>query len=479
MFRGAFYMTIAKLVLVLTGFLLHTILGRWLGPEQFGIFGVINSFIVILEFILLASIARGVSKFIAEDEDKARTIINAGFKIQSVIGIAIFCIFFFGADLIANLLNDPILSVYFRMLSFLIPIAGFAVIYEFALNGVKAFGRQATILIIFHISRLIATLFFVYIELSVKGALMGIILSDIIRLLAGRYFCRDFRSKGDFPFKRLLTFSLHIGIYSIAGTLLFNIDLIAVKVLLKENLFAGLYTSALSIARMPWFIAGAVSMALFPLASKSISDGNDDLTKKYLSQTLRYVLAICIPFSFLINATSQSLVPMLFGQGYADAAAPLNILIIGMSFMTINTILNTVILAGERPFIAVAIGMSLVLIDIILNIFLVPEMGITGAAWATTITGITGCVLSGGYLFHRFGFRVNLGSAARILLSSVIIYFIATFYLAEGFMLFANYIALSIVFFVLLIILGEITLEDIMNLKGSILKKLQKEKIAV
>ncbi len=479
MFRGTFYMTIAKLVLVLTGFLLHTILGRWLGPEQFGIFGIINSFIVMLEFILLASIARGVSKFIAEDEDKARTIINAGFKIQSVIGIAIFCIFFFGADLIANLLNDPELSVYFKMFSFLIPIAGFAVIYEFALNGVKAFGRQAIIMIIFHISRLIATLFFVYIGLSVKGAIMGLILSDIIRLLAGRYFCKDFRSEGDFPLKQLITFSLHIGIYSVAGTLLFNIDLIAVKVLLKENLFAGLYTSAQAIARMPWFIAGAISMALFPLVSRSISEGDDELTKKYLNQTLRYVLAICIPFSFLINATSQSLLPMLFGQVYADAATPLNILIFGMSFMTINTILNTVILASERPFVAVAIGMVLVLIDIILNIFLVPKMGINGAAWAATITGIAGCVLSGGYLFYRFNIRVNLASAARILLSSIIVYFIATLYLTEGFMLFANYIALSIVFFVLLIILGEFTIGDIMNLKGSILKKLQKEKIAV
>src|SRR3990170_7093203 len=146
---------------------------------------------------------------------------------------------------------------------------------------------------------------------------------------------------------------------------------------------------------------------------------------------MRYVLAICIPFSFLINATSQSLLPMLFGQGYADAATPLNILIFGMSFMTINTVLNTVILASERPFVAVAIGMVLVLIDIILNIFLVPKMGINGAAWAATITGIAGCVLSGGYLFYRFNIRVNLASAARILLSSIIVYFIATLYLAE------------------------------------------------
>jgi len=117
--------------------------------------------------------------------------------------------------------------------------------------------------------------------------------------------------------------------------------------------------------------------------------------------------------------------------------------------------------------------------SIVLNLTLIPIMGIDGAAWAATVTNIVGCALAGGYVYIRFNAFVNFASAVRILLASIITYLIAIFYPAEGFMLFANYIFLSIVFFVLLVILGEITIDDIMNLKGSVFKTLKKEKVAV
>src|SRR3990172_9893642 len=190
MIRGTIYITCSRAALILSGFVLNVILGRWLGPEQFGVFGIINSIGTTIELILLSSLAKGVSKFIAENERSIRSIINGGLLIQAISGLFIFGVLFFGADLIASLLNDQEMAIYFRMLSLFIPIAGLAFVYESALNGIRYFGNQAVITIIFHITRLIGAIFFVYIGLSLKGAILGLIVADIVRLFIGRCFCK-------------------------------------------------------------------------------------------------------------------------------------------------------------------------------------------------------------------------------------------------------------------------------------------------
>jgi len=479
MIRGTIYITCSRAALILSGFVLNVILGRWLGPEQFGVFGIINSIGTTIELILLSSLAKGVSKFIAENERSIRSIINGGLLIQAISGLFIFGVLFFGADLIASLLNDQEMAIYFRMLSLFIPIAGLAFVYESALNGIRYFGNQAVITIIFHITRLIGAIFFVYIGLSLKGAILGLIVADIVRLFIGRYFCKGLRAKGNYNMKSLVKFGFQTAMLSFTTILLVNIDIVAVKVLLKDGAFTGFYNATLTISRMPSFMVGALGVTLFPLIVKSISENNEELTKRYISQSVKYLLLFIIPMTFLISATSEGLISILYGEVYSASARSLSILIFGWAFLTLNMMFNMIILAGDKPYIAVIMGLFLIPFSIVLNLTLIPIMGIDGAAWAATVTNIVGCALAGGYVYIRFNAFVNFASAVRILLASIITYLIAIFYPAEGFMLFANYIFLSIVFFVLLVILGEITIDDIMNLKGSVFKTLKKEKVAV
>jgi Na+-driven multidrug efflux pump len=124
-------------------------------------------------------------------------------------------------------------------------------------------------------------------------------------------------------------------------------------------------------------------------------------------------------------------------------------------------------------------GLFLIPFSIFLNLTLIPIMGIDGAAWAATVTNIVGGALAGGYIYIRFNALVNFASVARILLSSIIIYLIAVFYPAKGFMLFANYMILSVVFFFLLILFKEITREDISAVKDKIFRIMQREKVTV
>ena len=64
--KGAFYPSVSQAVMVVTGFIRNLYLGRTFGPEQYGVFGVINAFIMINETVLLRGIYDTMSKFVKQ-----------------------------------------------------------------------------------------------------------------------------------------------------------------------------------------------------------------------------------------------------------------------------------------------------------------------------------------------------------------------------------------------------------------------------
>lgn len=460
---------------MLSGCFLHAILARWLGPEQYGIFGIISAFIIMIEAILLGPVARGVAKFIAQNEESSRSIINGGLKTQGIISFTIFMIFFLCAQPIADLLNDSNLGQYIKIFSLLIPVSAFYFIYESALNGKKFFGKQAITGIIFSIVKVMAVIFFVYLGYGVIGAIYGLILADFIRLVIGRHFCRQLTSKGDFDQKKLNKFALQMVILSSTSVLLWNIDLMAVKILLKENLQTGLYVSAQTLARFPIFIFGPISMTLFPFIAKSISEGDKELTGKYIDRTFKYLSLLVIPIVLLVSATSSNLISLVYSKTYLPAAPSLSILIFGMAFITINKVTQTVIIAGSKPYVAVFIELLLVAISIFLNSKLIPMLGISGAAWATTITNLIGCVLSAGYVLWHYKALIEPVSVFRIVLASLVIYVIALASPSNGIFLFINYLGSFLIFLFLLFIFREISLEDVQLVKSFIIRMVNRQ----
>ncbi len=325
--------------------------------------------------------------------------------------------------------------------------------------------------IIFSVVRVAAVILFVYLGYGVTGAIGGLVLANFIRYSIGRHFCRPLTAKAHFDTSNLIKFALQIVMLSSTSVLLWNIDLMAVKILLKENLQTGLYVSAQTLARFPIFVFGPISLTLFPSVAKSIANRDKELTAKYINRTLRYLFLFVIPITLLVSATSNNLVSLVYSETYRAAAPSLSILIFGIAFLTVNKVTQTVIIAGTRPYVSAIIGLLLVPLAILLNIKFIPMMGITGAAWATTLTNLVGCILSSTYLFWEHKALAEPLSVFRILLASLVIYVVASVSSPNGIFLLINYVGLFLVFFFLLFILREINLEDLQLVKSFIWRK--------
>ena len=465
--KGTVYLMSAQLVFLISSYAVHFGLGRYLGPELYGTFGIILSLLTICRVLVEPGTVRAISKYTAERKELTVRIKSQAMKIQIILALVIFLFLFTSAPLVANLLKDSTLIPYIRFIAFFIPISSLYAIYFGLLNGIRAFGKQASVSIIYHLVKVLVVFALVYLGFKVYGAIGGYLIASVVSLIMARHYWisrdrEDSRITDNFEMSKIIKFAAPIILFSLAFNLVISLDLFFVKAILGEKAQAGFYTSAAALSKVPYFIFLALGDTLFPSIAKSTSNkGNEELTRKYINQSLRYTLIFLIPCSFIISATSQDLISLVYTEAYLAAVAPLSILIFGLTFLCLFIILTTVITASGKPKISLVMVLVLLVINILLNTTFVPIYGLSGAALATTITGFSGLLMSGIYVYRRFHALTSLLSLFRIVAASSIIYLIARNFSVSGVSLLCYYVGLILIYFALLFIFREIREEDI------------------
>lgn len=425
--RGTLYLMVAGGVLLVSGYAVHFGLGRYLGPESYGVFGIVLALMTITDILLTSGWPRGASKYIAEDNAQLGTIVRVGTRLQVMLSLIVFALYFGLAGFIADWLGDPALTPYIRISALAIPFYALRAIYNDGyLNGLKQFSKQAKVRIFSSLVRVAAIFALVAIGLGVKGAILGYPIAALFGfLLAWRFLGPVKRNRVNFGWRKLVGFGIPATLFAAAFFLLMSIDLYAVKAIGGVEAEVGYYTSATTISKVSYFLFAGLAIALLPSISRSTSVNATELTRNYIRQSMRYMLMLLIPGALLISATSADLLTLVYSSKYVEAANSLSILIFGLALLSVFFVLAHIIMGSGRPRMALGIALPLVGIDIGLNIFLIPQYGLVGAAWATTITGFLGMCAAAVYVLWRFKALVSAKSLGKICLAALMIYVIA------------------------------------------------------
>jgi O-antigen/teichoic acid export membrane protein len=466
--RGIFYFFTETVFSLLCSYGIHIGLGRILGPSQYGIFGVILSISAVSYVFFNYGINKTISKYTAENNTLAYPILSSGLKLQVFLGILITVCFFIFADIFAEILNDHTLASLIRLSAFVIlPMALFSV-YLGLLNGKKEFGRTAIASVIYSASKVLFVFIFVLFGFGVKGAVGGYIAAAAAGLLVARGLCNITKIDAKFSLKKILIFSFPIVLFSIATSLLLNVDLLFIKAILQNNKLTGFYAAAANLARPVWLLAGAISGVLLPSVSMSSFNNDIALTKKYINQAMRYTLMLLMPLAFIINGTADGFVQLLYSSKFLASGEPLGILIIGFLIFSLFYICSTFITAIGKPGLSLSFILIVVPIDIVLNLILIPAHQILGAAIATSIAFLIGLLLAGGYILKQYKTLLEFTSFLRISFASIIIYLISIKYHYNGMLLLGEYLFLFLIYFGLLVIFKEINKDELKSIKNSL-----------
>lgn len=141
---------------------------------------------------------------------------------------------------------------------------------------------------------------------------------------------------------------------------------------------AGIYSVALSLTSGLTIIMTSVQATFFPKTSTQ-SDA-----EAYASTPFYYRQMILVMFAASL-AMVLAARPLLtvFGSEFLAGIVPMIILLAGMAVKGLNAVLSLHILGRGKPRVHMLVTSSTLVVSVLLNLWLVPEMGMNGAALAT------------------------------------------------------------------------------------------------
>ena len=195
------------------------------------------------------------------------------------------------------------------------------------------------------------------------------------------------------------------------------------------------------------------------------ASGNITLVRKYISQSLRYVLLLLLPLTALLAATSQELLTFLYSETYASGASVLSLLLVSSVLLAVFSALVSVITGIGKPKLEMVFSVLFITILSVLNLVFIPSLGLIGAAIAFLITSFIALAVAGIYVYKLFNTLMSLRSFIVISLCSGITFIFAWLWHYSGILLLVNYAVLAGLYFLLLYLFGEIKEEDVVFVK--------------
>ena len=230
---------------------------------------------------------------------------------------------------------------------------------------------------------------FIYFSVDFIIFVWAWVIESIIRSFFLIYFYLKKESFSDWRYdgktaKKLLKDSWPLMFSGIAAIIYLKIDVVMLGTMLEKE-EVGLYSAAVRISEIFYFIPSMVSATLLPAIIRSSQRGGSEMNERI--QALVDLLAVysIVSVAFLFFAASL-LINILFGAEYSEASLILQIHAFALFFISAGTSVSKMLIAENRTiFILIATCLGTV-INVSMNLYLIPHYAGIGAAIATIVS---------------------------------------------------------------------------------------------
>jgi stage V sporulation protein B len=436
--RALVWLTISEIIFNLAGYVIHASLGRILGPEDYGRFGVVVTLTTMIIVLIGNGVPTAMSKYLAEVFDghpeRVKPIKRAAIWLQTSIMLPTTLVFYLLAPFIAEtLLHDPTLTPLFRVSAFIIPGFAMASFYFYYYTGLHFFRLQAFLKTSRALARIIFIIGFGYLW-GIAGAVSGYIAAPLF-VFALAFLYDMFRVEptlpkeaSDFTFdkKTLLNYAWPFTLFLIFYELVLTADLYFVKALLHSDYLTGLYNATITVGRIPYYLFYALTIILLPAIAKTKKQKSLTESQALVTKTLLLMYIILAPMVTLLFAYSHQVIRFFYGAKYLEAIPSFEIFVFGAGLLTVFYVLAFALHGAGRVMIPLYLSLFGILLLAALNLTLIPHYGLSGAAWSVTLTSLF--LAASVLICIKKEFRLSLMPyhGAIALASSVAIAFFAT-----------------------------------------------------
>jgi stage V sporulation protein B len=190
-------------------------------------------------------------------------------------------------------------------------------------------------------------------------------------------------------FRSYLSYGIKGYIANVMTLLNYRLDSLIVNGLLGVAQL-GVYSIAVALAELLWYVANSISLVMFPHVSGLAREEANRVTPVVARNTLLLTLIGAIGM-FIVG---HWLILIILGPAMLPAVLPLWLLLPGIVTLSAGKVIASYLSGIGRPIYATYISAMTVILTVILDVVLIPRYGIAGAAVASSIVYTLASALS-------------------------------------------------------------------------------------
>lgn len=356
---GSATMIIGSNSVNLLNYLYHLIIGRLLGPSEYGVLASLLSIIGLLG-IIPSSLTLVAIKYISSSKttNERDILINWLKDVALKLSLAIFVIILAISPYIKSFLHiDQSIDIFLISLSFLFSLPTF--LNRSILQGLLKFKEMTISIVVENTTKLISTILLVYLGYQVGGAMTAFSIASIIGWYVTSRFVVNLPKNNPLRtppnIKSIINYSLPVIIQSIALTSLISSDLILVKHFLPSH-ETGIYAALSTLGKIIFFGAGPIGSVMFPLVSQRKSrNENYFIIFKYSFFLTLIFAGVTLSVYWLFP---KVVINTLYGRTFLEASNLLFWFGVFISFFTLSSLLVSYGLSLGRTFVVFFPGVA-------------------------------------------------------------------------------------------------------------------------
>ncbi|MGB8815771.1 MAG: flippase [Minisyncoccia bacterium] len=380
------WMFTTKITSMAISFIATAYIARHLGPMNYGELSYAMSFVGLFGFIAVLGIDQILYRDLIKYPEKRNEYMGTALTVRIIASIIAVMVCTLGAFIFSP--RDVSLFLIF-IISLTFIFSSFQLLsYEFQAEIKSKYPSIISLVIV-----LILNILKIIVIFNSKGViyLAGIVLLEPILYSIGFLYFR-IKKFGTIKYWRFDK-NIAISILKDSSPLIFSSVFLAIyaridQVMIKNMMDAGsvgLYSSAVTVSEVWYFIPNIIVSALFPaiINAKLTSDG---LYKNRLKKLTSLLFVFSLIASIFTSIFAPIIIKILYGSAFIGGITVLQIYVWSLAGTSLSNLIMNYLVAQNYRRISLLINILPMIINVILNIIWIPKYGIIGAALATLIS---------------------------------------------------------------------------------------------
>lgn len=385
--KNTTWLTSAYIFQKLFAFIYFTLIARWLGASNIGIYtfavSLTTIFSIFVDFGLSNVLIREAAKF----KEKANSYLNNIITIKLLFSLITYII----VAITINLLNkgsQTLIMVYLAGIAMVLDSftlsfwAIFRAYQNLRYEAISIVINQLLILIIGLAGVLLKFPLYILIIALITGSTFSFFYSLVLIKLKLKF---KFKMQFNKPIlKLLLAIAVPFALAGIFTRIYGYIDQVLLSVLVGDK-YLGWYSIGYKMTYALQFVPAAFAAAVYPAMSHAYVNDRERL--KFIFEKAMFLLIITsIPIAVGIATIADKVILLLYTSQYQPSILALQIMIFGIIALFLNYPVGSLLNACDRQTTNTANMGIIMILNVILNLILIPRYQQVGASIAALVT---------------------------------------------------------------------------------------------